>query len=1069
MPKKLLSTLSFLFFFFGFAQFAFGQLSDFSLTVTATNESCTANGTLTFSVANTAPGAAIQYSIFKLPDLTVPIAVLNSTTFTGLVAGDYRVIATQSLGNLSNTQQRDAHINRTIIDLDYTLSSNPEICGNDGKLTAHVLNSVGVAYEIIAGPVIRPLQPSNTFNNLPAGNYTVRVFDACGEGLVRTHTLYSRPAEVHISSTYYDQTDCETIHVFLSFGNSIAYPLTIQSTAHSASAGNSVFTSTNQNYSNYSFDLPVSGMPYTYDVNVTDGCGNHYFFNNIAVVVPELDFSTQINPLGCSGNTLTLYFNNDVNPVAVSFLAAPAGFNPLTFNANHPGPFSGSVTYYNNNVPLPPGNYSVKITDACGKTKTKNFTIGPPQPLGYFNYRMQPGCAPGKGSLNLYGSGLNLLSAQLVSAPAGYPYPLPQDLANYYTSGNIYMNSLPVGQYIFNATGSCNQTGTITVNVTEFNSGPISVDITENCDSFNLYLSQQTNGYVRYFLQKYYPAVGEWGDPISGATSPNTDNIFYYSSQLYPGNNTNIAASGTFRIMREIYTYGNGASTAPICISQVYQFDYYVGPRIIDVFSFDCHNSTYDALVQATGYAPLTYRITTKNGQPFFVNNGNSNVFLGLAPAIYNFQIEDGCGNILNSVFDISNPQPFPVTPTSFCSGQPASLSVPSFPFLSYQWWKDNNNSTILSTGGTLNFPAFNPANDNGIYHVRVFYEGNPNSCINFVLNYQISVPVSGPQAGNGQNVEYCGSQGLVDLFSLLSGNDPNGIWTEVTSSGALSGSLWNSDNVNFGSYQFHYTVTGLCNSSDQSTVNIRLKPIPEMPAADVEEPLCKAGNLMLLAGNIPFGTYVWTGPNGFISNEQNPVLTNISEANSGTYSVKSVADGCESGMASVEVLINPLPEFSLTNGCVNGQYQLNATLIDTGTNPESVSFSWTGPENYSGSGNPVVITNGKRGTYTATATNEQGCSFSASIDIPYTMCEFPAGISPNGDGLNESIDLTGMEVLKFKIYNRYGRMVFDQDNYTNQWHGQDFRDRELPDATYYYYIRLKTGLEKTGWVYVTK
>ncbi|MBC7606665.1 MAG: gliding motility-associated C-terminal domain-containing protein, partial [Burkholderiales bacterium] len=85
------------------------------------------------------------------------------------------------------------------------------------------------------------------------------------------------------------------------------------------------------------------------------------------------------------------------------------------------------------------------------------------------------------------------------------------------------------------------------------------------------------------------------------------------------------------------------------------------------------------------------------------------------------------------------------------------------------------------------------------------------------------------------------------------------------------------------------------------------------------------------------------------------------------------------------------------------------------------------------------------------------------------TLCNFPAGISPNGDGDNDILDLTGFEVLKFKVFSRYGRVVFEQDNYTNQWHGQDFKNRELPDATYYYFARLKSGAEKTGWIYVNK
>ena len=80
-----------------------------------------------------------------------------------------------------------------------------------------------------------------------------------------------------------------------------------------------------------------------------------------------------------------------------------------------------------------------------------------------------------------------------------------------------------------------------------------------------------------------------------------------------------------------------------------------------------------------------------------------------------------------------------------------------------------------------------------------------------------------------------------------------------------------------------------------------------------------------------------------------------------------------------------------------------------------------------------------------------------------------PPGISPNNDGKNDVFDLTGFDVLQLKIFNRHGRLVFEQSNYLDQWHGQDFNGKILPDATYYYYIKFAADSEKTGWVYVTK
>jgi len=47
-------------------------------------------------------------------------------------------------------------------------------------------------------------------------------------------------------------------------------------------------------------------------------------------------------------------------------------------------------------------------------------------------------------------------------------------------------------------------------------------------------------------------------------------------------------------------------------------------------------------------------------------------------------------------------------------------------------------------------------------------------------------------------------------------------------------------------------------------------------------------------------------------------------------------------------------------------------------------------------------------------------------------------------------------------------RLVYEKEDYKDHWRGQDFKDRELPDATYFYYLLLRSGEERTGWVYKT-
>jgi gliding motility-associated-like protein len=77
-----------------------------------------------------------------------------------------------------------------------------------------------------------------------------------------------------------------------------------------------------------------------------------------------------------------------------------------------------------------------------------------------------------------------------------------------------------------------------------------------------------------------------------------------------------------------------------------------------------------------------------------------------------------------------------------------------------------------------------------------------------------------------------------------------------------------------------------------------------------------------------------------------------------------------------------------------------------------------------------------------------------------------PQGISPNGDGKNDTFIIPGIlsaQPNTLTIFNRWGNIVYEKDNYQNDWHGQTDRafdllasDGLLPDGTYYYVVDYK-------------
>ncbi len=68
-----------------------------------------------------------------------------------------------------------------------------------------------------------------------------------------------------------------------------------------------------------------------------------------------------------------------------------------------------------------------------------------------------------------------------------------------------------------------------------------------------------------------------------------------------------------------------------------------------------------------------------------------------------------------------------------------------------------------------------------------------------------------------------------------------------------------------------------------------------------------------------------------------------------------------------------------------------------------------------------------------------------------------PNLISPNGDASNDFLEIPGIELYPnthVTIFNREGKVVYDNENYDNSWDAT-FNGNPLPEATYYYLIEF--------------
>jgi hypothetical protein len=183
-------------------------------------------------------------------------------------------------------------------------------------------------------------------------------------------------------------------------------------------------------------------------------------------------------------------------------------------------------------------------------------------------------------------------------------------------------------------------------------------------------------------------------------------------------------------------------------------------------------------------------------------------------------------------------------------------------------------------------------------------------------------------------------------------------------------------------------------------------------PVVGNNGPICEGSTLNLTSTTIAGATYQWSGPNGFTSTDQNPVITNAVAAASGTYSLAVTLNGCTSQLQNTVATVNPTPVTPVAGNdgpvCVGDILNLTASTIVGAT------YTWTGPNGYSASTQNPIITSAaltNAGTYNVTA-DVNGCvsaagSTTVSVgDIPATpgTISGAASVCPNTSGVTYTI-----------------------------------------------------------------
>ncbi len=191
-------------------------------------------------------------------------------------------------------------------------------------------------------------------------------------------------------------------------------------------------------------------------------------------------------------------------------------------------------------------------------------------------------------------------------------------------------------------------------------------------------------------------------------------------------------------------------------------------------------------------------------------------------------------------------------------------------------------------------------------------------------------------------------------------------------------------------------------------TIVVDVSGVADVDASADETTICLGEDIELSENEADSDFWEWTGPNGFTSTDDNPVVVNTTSADIGTYNVVVTdVNGCTASQ-DVEIMMHPLSTANATADEIAVCPGQDIILNEDGG--DAVSWDWTGPDGFSENDQDPTITSSTAdnlGLYTVEITDSNGCT--ATSDITITALTPPGANASSPDDTvcpGQAIDL---------------------------------------------------------------
>lgn len=396
--------------------------------------------------------------------------------------------------------------------------------------------------------------------------------------------------------------------------------------------------------------------------------------------------------------------------------------------------------------------------------------------------------------------------------------------------------------------------------------------------------------------------------------------------------------------------------------------------------------------------------------------------------------------------------------PQAVCEGDVITLDAGVNSDATFQWFKDG---TILpgETNQTLD------VSDTGLYRVELVFTSNPDCMIADEILVEF---FSNPEFDLGPDQLVCDNNATILNATVTNPSELTNVsykWfmDGVEIAGETNPTLTVSTN---GTYLAEVTGNG-CVTTDEIEIEIVVFNV----SAGGTISLCGEESFIInpeISGSadLDSATYVWS------TGETTPTITVTED---GTYTVDVTIDDC-TNTDDVTIIFRNQANVNLVEDffkCANEVVTITAA-IDSG-DTTSYTYKWFRDGGLIAGETTSTLDVTETGIYSVEV-NDRGCLASDSVAVRFYQnenCIVSQGISPNGDGQNDNLDLRFLDersdILKLSMFNRNGTLVYEETEYVNQWGGQTNDGAELPVGNYYYVIELERESPITGWVYLNK